>query len=42
MATPAAVERQRAEVRRGIGIGGVVLIVLAAAALIFPAVFHLP
>jgi branched-chain amino acid transport system permease protein len=42
MGTPAAVERQGAEARRGIGIGGIVLIVLAAAALIFPAVFHLP
>jgi branched-chain amino acid transport system permease protein len=42
MATPGVVEHQGATVRRGPGLGVAVLIVLAAAALIFPAVFHLP
>jgi branched-chain amino acid transport system permease protein len=42
MATPAAVERHGAAARRGLGLGGIVLTLLALLALIFPAVFTLP
>jgi branched-chain amino acid transport system permease protein len=42
MAISASVERQGAAARRGLGLGGIILIVLAIGALIFPAVFHLP
>ena len=42
MATPAAVEREGAATRRGLGLGGIVLAVLAMLALIFPAFFTLP
>jgi branched-chain amino acid transport system permease protein len=42
MATPAAEKYQDVEKRRSPGIGGIALIGLAVAALIFPAFFHLP
>ena len=42
MATPAAVEREGEAAHRGLGLGGIVLAVLALLALIFPAFFTLP
>jgi len=42
MAAPAMVEQRGAGARRGLGLGGIVLVVLAVAALAFPAVFQLP
>ena len=42
MATPAATERYGPTARRGFGLGGAALVVLAVAALVFPAIFHLP
>jgi branched-chain amino acid transport system permease protein len=42
MATPAAVEQRGTCARRGLGLGGIVVIALVAAALVFPAVFRQP
>ena len=42
MATPTAAEPAGAGARRGLGLGGIALIVLAAVALIFPVVFTAP
>ena len=42
MATPTAVEPAGAGARRGLGLGGIALIALAAVALIFPVVFTAP
>ena len=42
MATPAAAETAGARARRGLGLGGIALIVLAAIALVFPVVFTYP
>jgi branched-chain amino acid transport system permease protein len=42
MANPAAVDQQGGASRRGLGPGGIALVVLAALALIFPVLFQLP
>lgn len=42
MTTPAGVDQKGRPTRRGLGLGGVIVIVLAAAALVFPAIFTLP
>jgi branched-chain amino acid transport system permease protein len=42
MAIPTEREAHGPAPRRGLGVGGIVLVALAFAALIFPAVFHLP
>lgn len=42
MATPLAAEQRGTSARRGLGLGGIVFVVLVAAALVFPAVFQQP